>query len=874
MSETENQNNQNIDETPRYYAELVDAIISQLEMYFAGQLDEMFQKADDYLFKAADEATSTAEQNSLFECMNGVRDNKQNIKQGFVDELSFYLQPMSELDELPEKKQVQKNQELGLVEQNEMDEMVTLTSISSKAAMEHSESINNLVVRFKELGKYNDHIFHGEALEPKRLCDAMHEAVSVTDLVDENKLVVYRFFDKTLIKNVGELYDTLNNLLIEQGILPEINFSGTAPHYESEVVDGGIAEDAPLNAEEAASAAPVPANQLPPGARRAFGSGMQGYEGHIQQAPANPGMAGAPPPMAPPGYQPQANYPQGQAPVYPQNGGPPTASGGFAPAGSRRAFGSGMQGYAQGGAGAPTAPPQSSQASAASQGASQAGPEGQSYSAGVPVGQVRQSIENYVGGSQSDVPVGGGAGYYSQQQVMTALTDLQTPAGELSQTPLVFDANQIKKAVLSSIGESDGGAVTKAVHQVSEKTIDFIKLIFDAIIDEDSITDEIKTLLLSLQIPVIKAAMLDADFFVDDQHPARQLLDKIAEAGVGVSEHDDPVYIDIEKVVRKLLNDYDEDVIAFTVALDELEDLTEEIYRKARETEAKSQKTVKMAHAKSIVLQEIRKITIGKELPEGIRTLVLKVWPSMMFNHFLQNGKANDEWVELLMILQKIIESVQPIHSKEELKELGLTNLDIVEAARTKLANCKKSQSVVKQVVADLEATYETLMATSNIPEPIPEIADAPELDPDLVSEDSTAQAGELLDETDSLELDPDETQVEVETTEAVAGTNAESEIDSEVMAKEKIARLSDGVSPGAWFIVYNGEDKPVRRLKLAVILVHDATLVFVDHMGNVVIEKDAGIFADEMDKDLSGLIMQHSVFDHALHSALESIEH
>jgi len=880
-TETDNQNNQNIDETPRYYTELVDEIISQLEMYFSTQLDDLFQKADDYLFKAADEATSTAEQNSLFECMNGVRDNKKNIQQGFVDELSFYLQPMSELDELPKKKPVKKTEELGLVEQNEMDEMVTLSTISSKAAMEHSESINNLIARFKELGKYNDHIFHGEALEPKRLCDALHEAVSDTELIDANKLVVYRFFDKTLIKEVGSLYDTLNNLLIEQGILPEINFSGAAPHYES----GGIEEEMPqeANSEDAAG---QPANPLPPGGRRAFGSGMQGYAGHVPQTPMNGGMpaGGGPPPMSPQGTPP--GY-QSAPPMAPSTG-----SGGYAPAGGpaggpRRAFGSGMQGYAQQAGGQESVQGNTQGDGAAAPNANtKTGPAGQAYSAGVPVKQVRQSIENYVGGSHSDVATGGGAGYYSQQQVMTALTDLQAPDEDLSQTPLVFDANQIKKAVLSSIGESDGGAVTKAVHQVSEKTIDFIKLIFDAIIDEESITDEIKTLLLSLQIPVIKAAMLDGEFFVDDQHPARQLLDKIAEAGVGVSEHNDPVYIDIEKIVRKLLNDYDEDVVAFTIALEELKELTEDIYRKARETEAKSQKTVKMAHAKSIVLQEIRKITIGKELPEGIRMLVLKVWPSMMFNHFLKNGKANDEWVELLMILQKIIESVQPIHSKQELEELGLSNHDIVEATRSKLANCKKSQSIVNQVMSDLEAIYEELMATPDIPEP--EVANAPELDTALLdgeAVDSEVISPETIDSETVTEItadvaepmggaDEEAATLELDQEEAQAEAEPEPEVDPELISKEKIAKLPTGVAPGAWFIVYNGEDKPVRRLKLAIILVHDASMVFVDHLGNVVIEKDAEVFADEINRGLSGLIMQHSVFDHALHTALESIEH
>jgi hypothetical protein len=47
---------------------------------------------------------------------------------------------------------------------------------------------------------------------------------------------------------------------------------------------------------------------------------------------------------------------------------------------------------------------------------------------------------------------------------------------------------------------------------------------------------------------------------------------------------------------------------------------------------------------------------------------------------------------------------------------------------------------------------------------------------------------------------------------------------------------------------------------------------VFVDHLGNVVIEKDAEYFTEELERGLSGVIMQHSVFDHALKSALSSI--
>lgn len=879
MSDSDNQNEsgqngvdhgqvQDAEQQPRYYIELVDQIISDLEAFVSSNLEAMFKEMDDHLFESAQNAKSTAVQNTMFESMNAVRADKAQIQQGFVDALGYYLQPVSDLDALPEKKKSKKPTELGLVEQTEMDEMVTLNGISSKAASKNSEEISDLIKRLKELSKYNDHIFHGEALEPKRMCDAIHESVSKTALNDQTRMTLYRFFEQVLIKDLASLYQGLNNLLIEQGILPEIEFNPQVPHYEQ----GSFEEELPAEAEDPVASSPPPP-LTPTGGRRAFGSGMAGYSGGQSggqpSAVAPSGGSPAEQSSYPPGMAPGQNMPaQGQGapmqggslPTGPASAGAPGAvgSGATGGAGQRRAFGSGMQSFAP----AQAYNPDSESSSGSS---SQAlGPSGQATSAGMPVGEVRQSIQSFIGGTHADVVEGGGEGYYSNQQVMTALTGLQeeTPE-ELSQTPLVFDANQIKKAILSSIGESDGGAVTKAVHQVSEKTIDFIKLIFDAIIEEDSITDEIKTLLLSLQIPVIKAAMLDSDFFVDDQHPARQLLDKIAEAGVGVSEHHDPVYIEIEQVVRKLLNSYKEDISAFTLALDELNELTEEIYRKARETEAKSQKTVRMAHAKGIVLQEIRKITIGKELPMGIRTLVLKVWPSMMFNHYMSHGKANDEWVELLIILQKVIETVQPLNSVQELEELGLTYEDILKGTVNKLDKCRKNKDIIQQVIRELEETYERLIATTGLPD---------ENDAEALAEHQAALGASA--ESSLTEMGVSEDGLMLDAAEATADPEPEEDaVDPEVRAKEKIAALPEGIAPGTWFIVYNGEDKPVRRLKLAVILIQDATMVFVDHLGNVVIEKDAQEFTDEIEKGQSGMIMQHSVFDHALHSALESID-
>ncbi len=81
----------------------------------------------------------------------------------------------------------------------------------------------------------------------------------------------------------------------------------------------------------------------------------------------------------------------------------------------------------------------------------------------------------------------------------------------------------------------------------------------------------------------------------------------------------------------------------------------------------------------------------------------------------------------------------------------------------------------------------------------------------------------------------------------------------------DKVARLPTYVKPGVWFEIYNGEDHPVRRLKMSVILIETGKIVFVDRKGIKGIEKDAADFADELNNNKSRIIADHSTFDHAL---------
>ncbi len=110
-------------------------------------------------------------------------------------------------------------------------------------------------------------------------------------------------------------------------------------------------------------------------------------------------------------------------------------------------------------------------------------------------------------------------------------------------------------------------------------------------------------------------------------------------------------------------------------------------------------------------------------------------------------------------------------------------------------------------------------------------------------------------------------------TGEFIADAEENNPVDSKSeISRAKVANLPREVRPGVWFEIFNGDDRAVRRLKLSVIIMEEAKLIFVDRLGVKVIEKDAAIFTEELNDKKSKFIADHSAFDHALSHVISSL--
>ncbi|MYM66967.1 DUF1631 family protein [Pseudoduganella sp. FT55W] len=112
------------------------------------------------------------------------------------------------------------------------------------------------------------------------------------------------------------------------------------------------------------------------------------------------------------------------------------------------------------------------------------------------------------------------------------------------------------------------GSLTRA----DESTIDLLSAVFDTVFRDQSISAEIRELIRFLQIPVLKAALVDKNFFFQEAHPARRLLELLSRMGWEQRKGpDDPLFQAMQRSVDRVGRDYEQELSVFTEAVNELE---------------------------------------------------------------------------------------------------------------------------------------------------------------------------------------------------------------------------------------------------------------------------------------------------------------
>jgi hypothetical protein len=150
-----------------------------------------------------------------------------------------------------------------------------------------------------------------------------------------------------------------------------------------------------------------------------------------------------------------------------------------------------------------------------------------------------------------------------------SIGSLASTTGAAAVLPDAPAATSAKVFYLPKIKESmPEGSLSRA----DESTIDLLSAVFDTVFHDQNISQEIRDLIRLLQIPVLKAALVDKNFFFQETHPARRLIDLLSRMGWEQRKGpEDPLFQAMQRSVDRVGRDYDHELSVFTEAVDALE---------------------------------------------------------------------------------------------------------------------------------------------------------------------------------------------------------------------------------------------------------------------------------------------------------------
>lgn len=169
-------------------------------------------------------------------------------------------------------------------------------------------------------------------------------------------------------------------------------------------------------------------------------------------------------------------------------------------------------------------------------------------------------------------------------------------------------------------------------------------------------------LLGRLQVPLLRLALQDRAFFVRSQHPARQLLNAVAEAGASWTpkEESDPLLNDqLRRAVDHVVEHYDGDAAVFEAANQSLQDHLRAMARKAEVAERRHVEAArgkeKLEMAKQQASEAIQSAIHGQSLPKFVQALLTQAWSDVLTLTLLRHGEESDEWRRQVEATRQIV---------------------------------------------------------------------------------------------------------------------------------------------------------------------------------------------------------------------------
>ncbi|MCQ4347670.1 DUF1631 domain-containing protein [Pseudomonas stutzeri] len=218
----------------------------------------------------------------------------------------------------------------------------------------------------------------------------------------------------------------------------------------------------------------------------------------------------------------------------------------------------------------------------------------------------------------------------------------------------------------------------RVIGKLDEDVITLVSMLFEQVLADDALPEPLRGPIGEMQVPLLKAAILDEEVFAKQSHPARQLFNEVTVAARDSEEladiHRERLRGKIEQVSQRLREEFTDDPAVFACLLEDFTRFTASERKRAalleqRLLEAEEARALR-EHARQQVDRLLSERLQGLTLPAAIVQGLERGWGGVLQLILLREGQESPGWAQAMATLDELLARVAPLRSLEEARLL------------------------------------------------------------------------------------------------------------------------------------------------------------------------------------------------------------
>ena len=193
----------------------------------------------------------------------------------------------------------------------------------------------------------------------------------------------------------------------------------------------------------------------------------------------------------------------------------------------------------------------------------------------------------------------------------------------------------------------------KAETKGEKATIEIVALMFQAILQEDRIPPSIRVWFARLQMPVLRVALEEPDFFGTLNHPARQLIDRMGSCVMGFEASEvqgGALETEVKRVVQVIEQYPETGKRVYQLVYDEFQKFIAKFLTERSATQKIVSVAQQVEQKETLTIQytiEMRNMLREMPVREEIREFLFKVWAEVLAVAAVRKGPQHAETLDL-----------------------------------------------------------------------------------------------------------------------------------------------------------------------------------------------------------------------------------